>query len=129
MLGKEEHKMELITSIPNGFDFGAQRKGSARGAVICGVFGAVWILEAAFFGHMANPASLTAILLLAGAFVAWPVTRLRSLRHVTIPPADRRRWKAIATTYWTNLAIEWLACTAACIWLAHIRRYDLIPQS
>lgn len=67
--------------------------------------------------------------LLAGAFVGWPVTRLRTLRHVPISAADRQRWKSKARPYWTTVAVEWLACSGAAIWLSLIRRYDLIPQA
>jgi hypothetical protein len=107
----------------------AELQGRAIGAVICGTFGAIWMFESLFFGALANPASLLAIALLAIAFVVWPVTQLRSLRSSEVPPIKKPRWKAVAVPYWINLGLEWLACSAACIWLAHIRRYDLIPQA
>jgi len=117
-------------AIPSSLDFTASElRGRARGAVICGAFGAIWMFESLFFGALMNLASLLGIALLAIAFVVWPVTQLRSLRGWAAPSADRQRWNAMAVPYWINLGVEWLACCAACIWLAHIRRYDLIPQS
>jgi hypothetical protein len=107
----------------------AQLKGRARGAAICGIFGAVWMFDTVYFGAIANQAWLNAIAFLAGVFVAWPLSRLRSLRYLEYSPADRQRWATISRAYWANAAVEWLACIAAGIWLAHIRRYDLILPS
>jgi hypothetical protein len=120
--------METTIAIPLPMDLNALLRGRARGAAICGVFGAAWMVQALFFGAVQNPASFAVVALFAVAFVAWPVTQLRSLGHSTDPSADRQRWEAVSTAYWTNFAIEWLACAVAAIWLAIIRRYDLLPQ-
>jgi hypothetical protein len=115
-------------TIPGSLNFSAaELRGRARGAVICGAFGAIWMFESLFFGALVNLASLLGIALLAVAFVVWPVTQLRSLRGW--PSSNRLRWEKMAVPYWINLGVEWLACCAACIWLAHIHRYDLIPQA
>lgn len=103
-------------------------KGRMRGALICGFFGAVWMFEGLYFGGMATPVWLTLIGTLTVAMVAWPVIRIRSLAGGSYSAADRERWAAVAVPYWINTAIEWLLCTAAAIWLAHIHRYALIPQ-
>jgi hypothetical protein len=122
--------LQATITIPDSLNFNpAKLRGRAIGAVICGAFGAIWMFEALFFGARANPESLLGVALIAIAFIIWPVTQLRSLRHFQVSPADQQRWKAVAAPYWINLGVEWLACTAACIWLALIRRYDLIPQA
>jgi hypothetical protein len=103
-------------------------KGRMRGALICGFFGAVWMFEGLYFGHLATPVWLTVIGMLTVAVVAWPVIRIRSLAGGSYSAADRERWAAVAVPYWINLAIEWLLSFVAAIWLAHIHRYALIPQ-
>jgi hypothetical protein len=103
-------------------------KGRMRGALICGFFGAVWMFEGLYFGGIATPVWLTAIGVLTVAVVAWPVIRIRSLAGGSYSAADRERWAAVAVPYWINVAIEWLLCSAAAIWLTHIHRYALIPQ-
>ncbi len=120
--------MEMTMAVPGSLNSNARLKGRARGALICGVFGAVFMIQSAFFGTIVNPAWLAAIALSAATFIVWPVTEVRSRRHLEYSPADRQRWAAVSTVFWTDCAIEWLACTAACIWLANIRRYDLIPH-
>jgi hypothetical protein len=123
--------LQTTISIPNAPDFSsaARLRGRARGALICAAFGAIWVFEALFFGAKANLESLLGVALIAIGFIVWPLSQLRSLRHFEVSPAEKQRWKSVARPYWTNVAIEWLACWAACVWLALIRRYDLIPQA
>ena len=103
-------------------------KGRARGALICGFFGAVFMFEALYFGRMATPGWLAIITIFAGVLIVWPVMQLYSLRHLRYTDDDRRRWAAIAVAYWIDFAAEWLLCTGAAVWLGHIHRYDLMPQ-
>jgi hypothetical protein len=120
-----------MASIVNSLAFSslspAWLKGRMRGALICGTFGAVWMFEAVFFGGIATPAWLTLIGMLAVAAIAWPWIRLRSFRSIPYSAADRERWAAVAVPYWINCAIEWVLCSAAAFWLAHIHQYALIP--
>jgi len=121
--------MQTTSTIPNALPPSAARlKGRARGALICGIFGTAWMFDAVFFGEIVTPASLTLIVFFTAVFVGWPLARIRSLRHLAYSPADRQSWRTVSTPFWTDFAIEWLACAGAAIWLAHIRRYDLIPQ-
>ncbi len=119
---------ETTIAIPSSLNSNARLKGRARGALICGVFGAIFMVQSVFFGAIVNPAWLAAIALSTVGFVVWPVAEVRARRHLEYSPADRQRWAAVSTAFWTDSAIEWLACTAACIWLANVRRYDLIPN-
>jgi hypothetical protein len=121
--------MATTNMVPTSFPISAARlKGRIRGALICGFFGTPWMLYALYFGGIATPASLTIVALCAVALIAWPVIRLRSLRHLRYSPADRQYWATISTIYWADFIIEWLACSVAAIWLTHIRRFDLFPQ-
>ncbi|MGB6941621.1 MAG: hypothetical protein WBE37_04365 [Bryobacteraceae bacterium] len=121
--------METTIAVPNTLDFGAAKsKGRAIGALICGLFGAVWMFEALFFGALATPAWLTAIAALAIALIVWPATQLISLRHATYSTAYGQRWTAVSPAYWTIAAIEWVACGVAANWLSRIGRGGLTPQ-
>ena len=118
--------MATTTSLPNSLDFSAARlKGRATGALICGIFGGVWMFEALYFGTMATPAWLTVMALLSATFVLWPVARLRSLRHVV---SSDDYWATVSKAYWTIVAVEWLACCVAANVLANTGHPDLIPQ-
>jgi hypothetical protein len=120
---------ESTTAIFDSPEFSAgSMKGRARGALICGFFGAVFMFEALYFGRIATPAWLTVIGMLSVAFVGWPVIQLCSLHHLPYSDADRQRWAAIAVPYWADFATEWLLCAAAATWLGRINRYDLMPQ-
>ena len=121
--------METTIAVPNTLDFDAAKsKGRAIGALISGVFGAVWMFEALFFGAIATPVWLTSVAALAIAFVVWPATQLISLRHAAYSTAHGRRWAAVSTPYWTIVAIEWLACGVAANWLSRTGRGGLTPQ-
>jgi hypothetical protein len=120
---------ETTTAIFDSPEFSAgSMKGRARGALICGFFGAVFMFEALYFGRIAKPLWLTIITVFTVVFVGWPVIQLRSLHHLPYSDADRQRWAAIAVPYWTDFVIEWLLCAGAAIWLGHINRYNLMPQ-
>ena len=110
--------MENTLAVPGVF------KGRAKGALICGVFGAIWMFEALHFGAIATPVSLTVIALLAVTFIVWPVAKLRSVRHL----ADRQNWADVSKAYWTVVTIEWISCVAAANVLANTGRSELIPQ-
>jgi len=117
-------------AIPSYTPYGAgQLKGRARGALICGFFGGVWMFEAVFFGGIATAAWLTIATLATIAFIAWPVAQLRALRGLSNTQADRQRWSSISTLYWTDFVLEWVCCGIAVAWLVHVRRFDLIPQA
>jgi hypothetical protein len=121
--------METTMAVPNSPQVSASSsKGRAIGALVCGAFGAVWMLEAVYFGGIAAPALLALIVLLAAALVVWPLTRLVSFRHLPYSSAAGQSWASVSKAYWTLVAVEWLACAVAVNWLLHIHRYDLWPQ-
>ena len=103
-------------------------RGRTRGALISAFFGAVWVFEALFFGHAATPLWLTLAALGSIVLIAWPILELRSLRGLQCTDADRTLWASVSSRYWTDVAVEWIACAIAVNWLVYIHRYDLIPQ-
>jgi hypothetical protein len=120
--------MATTTALPNSLDFSAaQLKGRAIGALICGIFGAVWMFEALYFGAIATPACLTVIALFAAAFVVWPAAKLVSVRHLAYS-AGGGNWASVSKAYWTVVAVEWLACIVAANVLNNTRHGDLTPQ-
>jgi hypothetical protein len=107
----------------------ARLRGRTRNALIGGMFGAVWLFNGVYWGGIGGNALSTAVALCGIAFVTWPATRLRSLRRLPLSGEDSQHRIALRGPYWVDVAIECLACIGAVVWLAHTRRYDLIPQS
>jgi hypothetical protein len=99
-------------------------KGRAIGALICGIFGSIWMFEALYFGTIATPVSLTVIALLAVTFIVWPVATLRSTRHL----AGGQNWADVSKAYWTIVTVEWVSCIVGANVLSNTGHADLIPQ-
>jgi hypothetical protein len=122
--------MEMTTALPDSLDLSAAPlRGRAIGALICGIFGAVWMFEALYFGAIATPACLTVIGLFAAAFVIWPTTQLLSLRHAAFSSAAGQQWSDVSKAYWITVTIEGLACMVAGNVLNNIGRSDLVPEA
>jgi hypothetical protein len=98
-------------------------RGGARAALAGSIFGAFWIIEGAYWGGMIGTLPLLVLALCAIAFIAWPISRLRSLGRSKI---ERRI--GLSGAFWADVAVECLACIGAVVWLTHIRRLDLIPE-
>jgi hypothetical protein len=121
--------MEPTISIPSSLDLSAAPlKGRAIGALVCGVFGTVWMLQAVFLGAITARAWLTAIAILATIFVLSPLAKLYSLRRVPYASASGQSWPAVSKAYWSIVVIEWVACAVAVNWLNYVHRPDLWPQ-
>jgi hypothetical protein len=120
--------MENTIAVPNVSRGAAPLQGRAIGALICGVFGAIWMFEAVYFGAVATPVSLTITALLATIFVAWPASKVYSLGRGAGSSARASNWAEISKAYWTIVAVESVACIVAANVLANIGRPDLMPQ-
>jgi hypothetical protein len=121
--------METTTAIPNTQLFSsAPFKGRAIGALVCGAFGTVWMLQAVFLGAVTSRVWLTSIAILAAILVFYPLAQLHSLRRVPYASARGQGWSAVSKAYWTIVVIEWVACTVAVNWLNYAHRPDLWPQ-
>ena len=120
--------MEMTGTVPaSSLPGAAWLKGRVIGAVICGFFGAVWMIEALYFVGIATHAWVAAIWISTLAFIAWPVIRLRSFPRQPYSPGERQHWAAISKPYRIVVTIEWVLCAVAVNWLVHIQRYELIP--
>lgn len=106
----------------------ARLKGRARGALVCTIFGAAWMLWSAAFVKNERIAALSSVTAIAVLVIGWAAVRLRVARRHKDSIADRERWASIAPLYWVNTAAEWLLSAGAVVVLAHYRRYSLIPQ-
>jgi hypothetical protein len=121
--------METTTAIPNTqLLSAAPLKGSTIGALVCGAFGTIWMLQAVFLGAITAPVWLTTIAILAAIFILSPLAQLHSLRHVPYASASGQKWSALSKAYWMIVVIEWVACTVAVNWLNYVHRPDLWPQ-
>jgi hypothetical protein len=121
--------METITALPNSLDFSAaQLKGRAIGALVCGVFGTVWMLQAVSLGAITARAWFTAVAILAVIFIWSPLAQLYSLRRAPYASASGQSWSSISKAYWAIVVVEWVACTVAMNWLNYVHRLDLWPQ-
>jgi hypothetical protein len=121
--------METTIAVPNSpLLTAAPSKGRAIGALICGAFGTVWMLEALYFGAIKAPVWLAAIAILAVICVWSPLARLYSLRRAPYASASGQSWSAISKAYWTIVVVEWVACAVAMNWLNYIHRPDLGPE-
>lgn len=122
--------METTLAVPNSLSRSAvPLKGRAIAALVCGFFGAGWMLGAVHNGEITNPAWLTIIALFAVMFLVWPVVQLYSVRRVPYSNNRGRAWSDVSKPYWTLVAVEWLACILMSNGLSRIGRYDLIPQA
>jgi hypothetical protein len=102
-----------------------RQKKRAKGALICGVFGTVWMLEALFFGRAITPATLVSVAALAILLIAWPLGLVYSLRDVECSVV----MASMARAFWSSVVMEWTLCIIAANWLSRVHRYELIPQA
>lgn len=127
---ERKNTMETTMAVPNPLAVCVPAmKGRAIGALICGAFGGVWMLQALYYGAIATPVRLTVITLLTVMSVGWPVTKLLSLRRITYSSGGGRRWAEISKTYWTIVAVEWISCGVAVNVLYRVGHPDLTPQA
>jgi hypothetical protein len=121
--------MENTLAVPNSQPLNAAPlKGRSVGALVCGGFGTIWMLQAVFLGGITSPAWIAAIAIAAVIFVASPAAQLYSLRGRAYATVDDRCWSAVSKGYWTIVTVESVACIVASNWLNYIHRPDLWPQ-
>jgi hypothetical protein len=124
----EQRMTETVIAIPTHLpSIGARLKGRAKGALICAVFGSLWMFWTAAFAP-ARTASLAVVALMTILISGWAMSRVRRARRYQDSDADRKRWASIAPLFWIDTAVEWMLGAGAVIVLAHLGRYPLIPQ-
>lgn len=105
-----------------------QLKGSARGALICVLFGSAWMFLAVVFSGHATPIRFGAVAVTATILTFWSVARIRATQRFVYSESDLHHWKSFRKLFWIDSAIEWLSAAVAANILAYYRRLDLIPQ-
>ena len=119
--------MENTIAIPNVSSTAAPLQGRAIGALICGVFGAIWMFEAVYFGAMATPLWLTVVALLSVTFIAWPAAKLYSYSRRGYS-SKAENWASVSKAYWIIVTIEWVTCIVGVNVLSNIGYGGLVPQ-
>jgi hypothetical protein len=119
---------ETIRAISAGRSAG-ELKGSTRGALICALFGSVWMYWAVVFSGNPTPLRFLIVTVPAVLLVSWGIVRSRAARHLLLSAADVEHWSAFRKFFWVNSGIEWGLSGVAVFALAKLGRYDLIPQA
>jgi hypothetical protein len=107
---------------------GGQLKGSARGALICAIFGSAWMYWAVAVSGNPTPVWFSIVTLPAVAFIARAILRVRAVRHLASSAAELEHSRAFRKFFWVDVGIEWGLCGVAVFALARFGRGDLIPQ-
>jgi hypothetical protein len=105
-----------------------EQKGSARGALICAVFAAPWMIWAVVFSGDSSPLWFTTVAVPVIALVVWAIKRVRSVRHLSYSAVDLEHARAFRKLFWIDTAIEWGLVAGAAYLLSHLGRFDLMPQ-
>jgi len=105
-----------------------QLKGSARGAVICALFGSAWMYWAVVSGSP-TPMWFSMATLPAVVLTAWAILRVRAVRHLTFSSAELAHWMRFRKFFWIDFGIEWGLSGVAVFALPRLGRFDLIPQA
>jgi hypothetical protein len=117
---------EVLSEFP---DIGAgQLKASARGGLICALFGSAWMYWAVIFSGHPTPIWFFAVSLPAITLTIWAILRILAFRHLISSAADLQHWRSFRKFLWIDSLIEWVLVGVGSFLLSRIRRYDLIPQ-
>jgi hypothetical protein len=108
---------------------GGQLKGSARGALICAVFGSAWMYWAVVFSGNPSPVWFSMVTLPAVGLITWAFLRVRTVRHLPSSAAELEHSRAFRKFFWVDVGIEWGLIGVAVFALARVGRGDLIPQA
>jgi hypothetical protein len=83
---------EVLSEFP---EMGAgQLKASARGGLICALFGSVWMYWAVVFSGHPTPIWFMAVSLPAMTLTIWATLRILAFRHLLSSADDLQRWKS-----------------------------------
>src|ERR1700680_1237204 len=116
----------VLSELP---DIGAgQLKASARGGLICALFGSAWMYWAVVFSGHPTPLWFSAVSLPAITLTIWAILRILAFRHLISSAANLQHWRSFRKFLWIDSAIEWVLVGVGSFLLSRIGRYDLIPQ-
>src|ERR1700680_4515181 len=117
---------DVLSKFP---DIGAgQLKASARGGLICALFGSAWMYWAVVFSGHPTPIWFSAVSLPAITLTIWAILRILEFRNLISSAADLQHWRAFRKFLWIDSAIVWVLVGIGTFLLSRIGRYDLIPQ-
>jgi hypothetical protein len=117
---------EVLSEFP-GIGAG-QLKASARGGLICAVFGSAWMYWAVVFSGTPTPIWFSAVSLPAITLTTWAILRILAFRHLISSAAELQHWRSFRKFLWIDSVIEWMLVGIGTFLLSRIGRYDLIPQ-
>jgi hypothetical protein len=96
---------EVVSEFPT---MGAgQLKASARGGLICALFGSAWMYWAVVFSGHPTPIWFSAVSLPAITLTIWAILRILAFRHLISSAADLQRWRSFRKFLWIDSVIEW----------------------
>jgi hypothetical protein len=104
-----------------------QLKASARGGLICALFGSAWMYWAVVFSGHPTPMWFSAVSLPAITLTSWAILRILAFRHLISSAADLQHWRSFHKFLWIDSVIEWVLVGVGTFLLSRIGRYDLIP--
>jgi hypothetical protein len=105
-----------------------QLKGGARAALICASFGSAWMYWAVVFSGSQNPLWFSIVTVPAFVLTLWAIFRVRAFRRLVPSPAESAHWARFRRFFWIDFGIEWGLGSVSVFALAHIGRFDLVPQ-
>lgn len=105
-----------------------QLKASARGGLICALFGSAWMYWAVAFSGHPTPIWFSAVSLPAITLTIWAILRILAFRHLLSSAADLQHWRTSRKFLWIDSVVEWVLVGVGTFLLSRIGRYDLIPQ-
>jgi len=120
------HTADVLSEFPDISS--GQLKASARGGLICVLFGSAWMYWAVIFSGHPTPMWFSAVSLPAITLTTWVILRILAFRHLISSEADLQHWQSFRKFLWIDSAIEWVLVGSGTFLLSRIGRYDLIPQ-
>jgi hypothetical protein len=105
-----------------------QLKASARGGLICALFGSAWMYWAVVFSGHPTTIWFSAVSLPAITLTIWAILRILAFRHLISSAADLQHWRSFRKFLWIDSVVEWVLVGTGTFLLSRIGRYNLIPQ-
>src|ERR1700676_3984825 len=120
---------ETTETVPEFPGIGAgQLKASARGGLICALFGSAWMYWAVVFSGHPTPIWFSAVSLPAITLTIWAILRILAFRHLISSAADLKHWRPFRKFFSIDFVVEWVLVGIGTFLLSRIGCYDLIPQ-
>jgi hypothetical protein len=106
-----------------------QLKVSARGALIRSLFGSNLMYWAVVLSGNPTPVWFAIVTVPAVGLIVWAILSVRVTRRLPSSAAELDYWRTVRKFYWLDVGLEWALIGVAVFALAHVGRFDLIPQA